>query len=112
MRAGELVVVGALVDRVPLLRPLLQEHLDDYDGVLPHLFLADVVRFISSELGSEVRSDVSGALEGLFRGGNEHDRELIAVSFLENLPQESKPGGSMRNELGPMLSAELRALGA
>lgn len=112
MRAGEFVVVGALVSRVPALRGLLQEHVDDYDGLLPHLFLADVVRFVSRGAGVVVRGLVAAVLEDLFRSGEEEDRELIAVSFLENLPSEAEEGGSIRQELGPLLSDELRRLGA
>ncbi len=105
MRAGEIVVVGALGG-------LLQEHLDDYDGLLPHLFLADVVRFICRGEGVAARRAVVEALEDLFRSGGEENRELIGVSFLENLPRADEEGGSIRQELGPLLFDELRKLGA
>lgn len=47
MKARDLALVGELVSRVPELLPVLQAHLDDYDGLLPHLFMGDVTRWIS-----------------------------------------------------------------
>ncbi|MCP4303954.1 MAG: hypothetical protein GY788_03550, partial [bacterium] len=85
---------------------------DDFDGLLPHLLLADVVRFVCTGGGATARGSVVAALEDLFRSDDEESRELIAVSFLENLPRENDEGGSIRQELGPLLSDELRRLGA
>jgi hypothetical protein len=42
MRAYEVALTGALCHRFPAFMPMLQEHLDDYDGLLPHLLMADV----------------------------------------------------------------------
>ena len=45
MRERDVEFIHHLIDEVPRLRPLLEEHLNDnYNEVLPHLFLADVLR--------------------------------------------------------------------
>lgn len=45
-------------------------------------------------------------LEEPLRDGGDEIQELIAVSFLENLPTEGEPGDRMRAALGPALAAE------
>jgi hypothetical protein len=52
MRAREVAFVGALVHRFPALLSLLQRHLVNYDGLLPHVFMGDVTRWIVKELDS------------------------------------------------------------
>lgn len=113
MRASEVAFVGALVHRFMSLEPLLQEHLDDYDGLLPHVFLGDVTRWIvtSASEGSSEVTDVLGFFEWSFARGGEHEQELIAVSFLENLPSPGDPGAEVRSQLGPALTRQLEQIG-
>ena len=111
MRAAEVSFVGALVQRFPVLKGLLQQHLDDYDGLLPHVLMGEVTRWLISEFrkdnASPVVREFLGFMETAFANREEHDRELIAVSFLENLPRIGEPGEELRRALGPALRRQL-----
>jgi hypothetical protein len=104
-------LVRLLVDAFSPLRPLLDEHLDDNFGdVLPHLFLADVSRYLVDLIESGRRGDALPVLDWLeqrFRAGSEEEQELIATGFLEALPRPDEPGAAVRGALGPALSDEL-----
>ena len=107
MRAAEVGVVGGLVDANPWLMPILQEHLDDNDGVLPHLFLGDVERWAEAEVtsrgDSEELQSVLAFLENQFAKGHPHVQELIAVSFIELLPDEGETANELVGHLGPRM---------
>ena len=54
MRAAAVALVGELAYNVPELLPLLEEHLEDQDGEdLPHIFIADVERWVEARLVDE-----------------------------------------------------------
>ena len=116
MNAHDVVLVGRLVDRCPILLPILQEHLDDYDNLLSHVFFGDVVRWLVERYETD-SSDanircVFDVVESAFAGGRVDDRELIAASFLENLPRARDPaGGGLRDLVGPKLSEHLSRFG-
>ncbi|MCG8459030.1 MAG: hypothetical protein MI919_22365 [Holophagales bacterium] len=115
MRASEVAFVGSLVHRFPVLLPLLQDHLDTYDELLPHVFLGDFTRWMQEELTlarppSELK-DILGFLETEFESGSTHQQELISVSFLENLPRPGEPAFEFRQELGPSLRRQLDLIG-
>lgn len=112
MRAAEVALVGALVHRARWLLPVLQEHLDDYDGLLPHVFFADVTRELVKKGSDGVGSihDVLDFMETSLRFGDEHARELIAASFLENLPPPGESGAQIRDALGPELRRQLELM--
>ena len=43
-------LINTLVVEIPELRPMLDEHLHDFDGeLLPHLFFADVTRWAEEQ---------------------------------------------------------------
>lgn len=114
MRAGEVAFVGALVHRFRGLMPLLRDHLEFYDGVLPHVFLGEVTRWVLERASQPDDSEVARVLafiEECFAAGGEHERELISVSFLENLPRRGEPGAELRDRLGPQLMHQLDRLG-
>lgn len=107
MRARDVQFIHDLVKDVPELRPLLEEHLEDnYDEVLPHLFLADVVRFAVARPRNPAVADTLTYLERSFRSGDTEHQELISTGFVENLPVAEEPGGDLRRQLGPALGAE------
>lgn len=92
---------GGLCLEFPELRPLLQEHLDDFDGLLPHLLLADVTRWLGARLlekgsADPVLASVFEFLEAHFASGGEHVSELIAVSVLETMPLRGEEGAEIR----------------
>ncbi|WP_237225587.1 hypothetical protein [Rubinisphaera sp. JC750] len=72
-----------LAARFDVLAPLMQEHISDFDEVLPHVFMADVARFVLSERLH--RQEIVRVLEHNFREAAHDIQDLIAVSFVENL---------------------------
>lgn len=115
MRAYDVALVGALCHRFPVFMPILQEHLDDYEGLLPHVLMADVTRWVVQRFHAQA-SDVTlrqvlDFLENAFKDANGQDRELIAASFLENLPGPGHADADVRALLGPALQDQLRRIG-
>jgi hypothetical protein len=106
-------VAEELLDAVPEFRPPYEEHLrDNNDELLLHLLIADLARFVvAAERAGEIEVvDRSLAtLERLFVSGDEQTNELVAVSFVEHLGAETKPGeAEVVKRFPPELAAELR----
>lgn len=83
-----------VVAAVPDLEPVLAEHLEDnVDELLPHVFFGDVTRWAeqqaSTSPGSPALERLLGELTAGFASGDEEVRDLITVSFLENLDDDS-----------------------
>lgn len=99
-----------LVESISALRPVLAEHRSDNDGeVLSHLFMGDVSRwYLARYRGRDVGAvaELSKFLDIEFVSGSSYVRNLLAVSFIENLPwgQEDEALG-VRSTLGPALQA-------
>lgn len=115
-RAEEIAFVGALVYRFRVLMPLLQEHLDAYDEMIPHLFLGDVTRWIVDRVSGvaavdPIIHDILAFFEVGFKAGGNSEKELISVSFLENFPLRSERGSDLRGLVGPELKKELEKAG-
>jgi hypothetical protein len=99
-----------LAGQIPPLRCVLDEHLvDNFGKVLPHLFMGDVTRWYmdngSAGEGSEVLSQLLELLDRGLTTGSPDVRELIQVSFVENLPT-AQPTGSALARLTPALKAD------
>ena len=77
-----------LVHKVPLLAGLLKEHLEDYDELLPHVFMSEVSRYVISH--REGRKQIGEFLDECFRDYGDDIQNLIAVSFVENLVSEDE----------------------
>jgi len=106
--------IRAMVARFPGLRPLLNEHRQDQDGeLLPHLFFADLTRYLLSLLSDESNvcagRDLREMLDYLddAYGNGALLQELISVSFLENLQGEDP---QMRLLLGPNLKRQMEVI--
>jgi hypothetical protein len=99
-----------LAAKTPRLRARLEQHLTDYDELLPHVFMGDVSRY-AIELYHEFSAgaiDARDALDSLFAitevaasHGDEDVEELISVSFLENIAAELADHQEFRSFLGP-----------
>jgi hypothetical protein len=79
--------IALLVGEVPELSPVLAQSVDEFDGLLFHLFIADVRRFAiaAHERGDE--ATLHRVLDVVDRGltdGDESVRNAIAVSFVED----------------------------
>lgn len=110
MREGLGREVYSLVDSVPDLAPILREHLEDNNGeLLPHVFFGDVTRWAvrQDERDAESIDALLATLEIDYANGDDAVRELIVVSFLENLPLDS----GIRSRLGSHLRAAQGAEG-
>lgn len=112
--------VGSMVARFPGLSALLEEHIKDNHGeMLPHVFFGEVTRYILSLLLAasggglsprrELR-DILTYLEEAYAAGDEELRELISVSFLENLPRPGEAGAEVREMVGPNLRRQLQII--
>lgn len=115
MRASDLAFVGALVHQFPVLLPVLQEHLDFYGDFLSHLLMGDITRWVVAEYQlsgpNGAARDLMDFVEQAFSRADEHQRELITASFLENFPRLGQPGAGIRDLAGPSLKRQLRAIG-
>jgi len=94
--------------RVPDLEPIYREHLADNDELLPHVFMGDVTRFTIAQAKAPLNDSIVVSLlecleEGLREGGEEV-KELIVVSFVENLIGETTTLAS----LGPLIGGNLK----
>lgn len=108
-----------LVRSVPDFQNSYKEHLADYDEVLPHVLLADLMRHLVSIYRGSGSHDVGvrliePALDWLEQGMASNDPrvpEAIVVSFLENL-EKDEDGRKIASVLGPRLKAALTAMSA
>lgn len=77
--------------------------------------MADITRWVLNELTSHGQSrrfrEILDFIEESFRKAHEHERELIAVSLLENLPRPDEPGAEVRELLGPALRHQWELIG-
>jgi hypothetical protein len=106
MSGSTVAVIGALVDSHRELVPLLEEHLEDKEGeVLPHLVLADIIRWLVAHRASdpEVCRSILAWLEREFERGPDDVRGLIAVRGVELIPDPGHEGSELRDLLGPVL---------
>ncbi|MBM7783621.1 DUF7674 family protein [Tenggerimyces flavus] len=104
--------VHRMVAAEPALAADLNEHVETYDDVLPHLFMGEIVDRLVEWIGSGEESalaragTVLQALEDEWGKDYEID-ETIAASFVENLPDEDSSDRKILSLLGPKLKKEL-----
>ncbi len=106
MSANTVAAIGALIHTHRDLLPVLDEHLTDNEGeVLPHLVLADVVRWLVAHRAThpDVCRSVLAWLEQEFIDGPEEVRGLITVSGVVMIPDPGQLGAELRDLLGPRL---------
>lgn len=79
--------VRALVSLEPDLAPELAEHIDANDGLLPHVFMGDVARWVirvHRQASSETRlRRLFEFLDAEFGDGQSETANVIAASFVE-----------------------------
>lgn len=98
---------------VPGFERVYDEHLADYDEVLPHVLLGEYARFLSreAELCGAVAASVEEGMLLLEHAMGSRDprvRELVAVSFLENLNPGDPSFPVIRSLFGPRLEEQYR----
>ena len=104
--------VGSLLQEVPELTPAYKEHIGDNDELLSHLFFGDVTRFVQEQvrLGrtGEARRilacfEVPLTCDQLVPAADGSVRNLIEVSFLENLDTDEKIFSTLEGLAGPRM---------
>ena len=89
------------------------DHLAEYDELLPHVLLGDLVRFLSREValhGSEAMAltQAMPLLEQAMESGDTRLQELVSVSFLENLDADDPSFSAIRGWFGPRLEEQFK----
>ena len=100
-----------LRDRVAGFDAVYAEHLEDYDEVLPHVLVGDLLRFITEVVVREnsLNAAVNEAmrlLEEAASGSDPRLQELVAVSFVENLEPQECGFDLIRGAMGPVLAEQ------
>lgn len=105
MSASTVALVGALCHSHRELLPLLSAHLADNEGeVLPHLLLADVVRWLVEHRTQSAKcQEIWTWLEDAYVRGDGDEQDLVAASAVEMIPDPGQPGADMRDMLGSVL---------
>ncbi|EGR0752212.1 hypothetical protein D8T32_14895 [Vibrio vulnificus] len=100
-----------LIEVVPELRVVYDEHIADYDELLEHVFMADVTRFAECLFAQKSHSDTLSRLimfiDKAYSSDDEELKELISVSFLENISKKDKTYLEFISLLSPELKLEL-----
>ncbi len=91
---------------------LLTEHVGYYEELIPHVFFGEltpwlVSTFLDDPRPSDVRSALLSRLDAALAGGSDEVRNLVYVSFVENLPYAGEDGAAVVAELPPTLRAAL-----
>lgn len=111
--------ISELVGKMPKLRAMLEKHVADNRELLPHVFMGDVSRYAIEQHHELLRgsSEARISLMLLFstaetaaREGDEDLKELISVSFLENIAEEIADQPEFLSFLGPSLNRELEPI--
>ena len=109
--------VPKLLADLPGFKVIYDEHLRDYDTVLPHVLVGDLTRYVIASY-RQMRTDASGQarqivnralalLEQAMQSSEARLQELVSVSFLENLHQADEDYDAIKTLLGPHLEKEL-----
>ena len=108
-----------LLAEVPELAEIYREHETAYDQLLPHVLMGDLAR-LALELSARSQSPQAHTgstltklldiLDFGMRSTAAPVRELIAVSFLENLDETEPNYRSLAGRLGPALAEEMTRL--
>jgi len=109
-------VIAELAQAVPVLRAVLDEHIDPHDEVLPYVVFADFRRALEDLIDAGDEESVTAFLDVIERwSGSRSDpahaydgaaRNMIAVAFLEDGlilsgGRESRLLNSLRRRFGP-----------
>jgi len=97
-------LIHNMIREFPEFSPLLAEHLEDHDELLPYLLFGDVVRWAQSEVSRDRArvAHLSGWLESRFDQADDVVENLIAVGYVEMLPATPE-GDPLLALLGPSL---------
>jgi hypothetical protein len=112
-RPDDKAFVMRLVQTLPELQRLFDEHIKDNDELLPHVFMGDVTRFAVAAVHRDDQARLErliGFLEGELSKASESVAELIGASFVENLAGEEEAIRAVVAIGGPALRKEVKAI--
>src|SRR5688572_1716924 len=97
------IFVNELIKHVPELQPALRRHIDEYDEILPSLFIGtDVTELaIQHERSPDVLRRLFDTIEEGLSSGDRMVRNLIEVSFFEELRPDFWTLAAMKRFMGP-----------
>ena len=111
MSAATEAFINRLVLALPEFSGRRKEHLEENFGqMLPHVLIGEIAFDAAKRYerdGASAVQPLLDLLESEFGDDPEVD-ELIAASFIENLPYPGEPGASITQLLGPKLAELLR----
>ena len=93
---------------VPGFDQVYDEHIRDYEEVLPHVLLGALLRFLESPPGGDRTVSLAATmavLERALTGPDARIHEAITVSFLENMDSDDPSFEPIRSSFGPLLAA-------
>lgn len=106
--AAEAQFLYRMVDEIPYLRERLQEHFERFRRPLGHVFVGEMVFEVFGMYAGGRLETIRPLLDFLERefGYDEDVDNVIAVSFVEMLPDPGETGYGIEAELGPKLRRE------
>lgn len=100
--------ISAMVQAEPALMPVLDDHRAANGGLLPHVFMADVTRWLTAR-GPQPR--LLSVLEDAVASESRYVRDLIYLSFLEQLDSGEPADRQIVASLPPKLRSALTFVG-
>jgi hypothetical protein len=95
-----------LCESSPGLRESRRLHVERYGTLVPHFFMAEVLARVGCCHGAELASILAALEQGLATGDRE-TRNVVALSFMDDLEQETF-FNALRPLLGPHLLAQVQ----
>jgi hypothetical protein len=102
-----------LRDQVAGFSAVYDQHVSDNDQVLPHVLLGDLVRFVEERVRAEGPESpplrmVLDLMEAALGARDAKLRNLVMVSFLENVDLRDPTWSKIKLKFGPRLMAVTR----
>lgn len=114
MNPSAVALIEQLVASVSAFDEAYENHISNYDEVLPAVFMEEVRQSaVASFLGDSDEPDWRGILaflEERFALGDKDVQNVIFTSFIYPLPFPHEPGGGIAAHLGPKMAERLHAL--
>jgi len=108
---NQLNFLNLLLQRLPELERLHEEHIKDNDVLLPFVFLSEIVRYLEAnyenDLDAKFLEELISLLNASFEEADDELKELISVSFLENLSKDNDIYQILKNNFSNALKKEL-----
>ena len=109
--------INWLLESIPEIGPLYQQHIDEQDELLAYIFLAEVARHLSASIddkdkkGNELVCKTVNFIEReLAESKSEHVKTLIALSFVDAVFKERILESFILKMNVPAISRELEIL--